>query len=128
MSNALYKQVTDQTTTSGNFVDIEGLSFYLPQAQTGANAALVTLNVPQPYVNDGTSNGIIYQIDVSGVSQATGSWTNQNSQNGRSPFTLVTLIPLNGGPQYVQAQWGAVRGATAYLGGSASLSAILVQV
>jgi hypothetical protein len=38
------------------------------------------------------------------------------------------MVPLNGGTQFVEAQWLAVRGGTAHLGGSASLSAVLVQV
>jgi hypothetical protein len=129
MANALFKQVTgDPTTTSGSFTDIEGLSFTLPAAQQDYNSALVTLNVPQPYVDGGSSNGISYQIDVNGASQIVGTWTNESSQNGRSPFTLVTMVPLNGGSQFVEAQWLSVRGGTAHLGGSASLSATLVQI
>ena len=128
MSTALYKQVTgDPTNTSGSFVDIEGLSFTLPAATSDANSALVTLNVPSPYADGGSSNGISYQIDSNGASQVTGSWTNQTSQNGRSPFTMVTLIPLNSSSQFVQAQWQSVRGGTAHLGGSATLTALLVN-
>lgn len=129
MSTALFRQVTgDPTTNSGSYTDIEDLNLILP-AQTDSNAALVTLNVPQPFADGGESNGIAYQIDVDGRSQITGTWTNQSSQNGRSPFTLVTMVPLkSGSTQFLQAQWSAVRGATVHLGGSASLSAILVQI
>lgn len=129
MTTALFKQVTgDPTTNSGSFTEIEDLNLVLP-AQTDSNAALVTLNVPQPYAVGGESNGISYQLDVDGHSQITGTWTNQNSQDGRSPFTLVTLVPLkSGSSQFLEAQWLAVRGGTAHLGGSASLSAVLVQV
>jgi hypothetical protein len=129
MGTALYRQLDgDPTTTSGSFVDIEELNFTLPAGTSDSNAALVTLNVHQPYADGGTSNGISYQIDVNGSSKAVGTWTNQNSQDGRSPFTMVTMIPLNGGSQFVQAQWLAVRGGTAHLGGSANLSAVLVQI
>lgn len=129
MPNAFFTQAsTDQTTNSGTFGDIEGLSFTLPAAQPEYNAALVTLNVSQPYVDGGDSNGISYQIDANGVSQATGAWSNQTSQNGRSPFTLVAKVPLTSGSQFLQAQWLSVRGGTAHLGGSASLSAVLVQL
>jgi hypothetical protein len=130
MSTALYKQVNgDPTTDSGSFVDIEGLSFTLPEATSDTNSALVTLNVPSPYADGGTSNGISYQIDANGSSQVTGTWTNQTSQNGRSPFTMVIMIPLSKiGSQFVQAQWLAVRGGTAHLGGSATLTALLVNV
>lgn len=129
MSTGLFKQINgDPTTTSGSYTDIENLNLILP-AQADSNAALVTLNIPQPYADGGDSNGIAYQIDVDGSSQITGAWTNQSSQNGRSPFTLVTMVPLkSGATQFVQAQWSAVRGATAHLGGSASLSAVLVQL
>ena len=129
MANALFIQVTgDPTTTSGSFTDIEGLNFTLPGSGPDSNAALITLNVPQPYAEGGEANGISYQIDVNGRSQIVGTSTSQNSQNGRSPFTMVTMVPLNGGSQFIQAQWLAVRGATAHLGGSASLSATLVQI
>jgi hypothetical protein len=128
MSTALYKQVAgDPTTTSGSYVNIEGLNFTLPHATPGFNAALVTVNIPQPYADGGTSNGIQYQIDVNGASKANGMWTNQTSQNGRSPFTMVALVPLTSATQFVQAQWLAVRNGTAHLGGSASMSALLVD-
>ena len=128
MATAIYKQVTgNQTTTSGSYVDIEGLLFKLPAASSDYNSALVTLNVPEPYATGGESNGIQYQIDVDGSSQIVGALTNQESQNGRSPFTMVTLIPLTGSQQHVQAQWLGVRGTTAHLGSSASLTGILVQ-
>lgn len=129
MSKALYKQVNgDPTTKSGSYVDIEGLNFSLPPAAAGFNSALVTLNVPQPFAEGGTSNGIEYQIDVNGASKVKGAWTNGTSQNGRSPFTMVALIPLTAIAQSVKAQWLAVRNGTAHLGGSASMSAVYVDV
>jgi hypothetical protein len=129
MSKALYKQVDgDPTTKSGSFVDIAGLDFTLPQAAAGFNSALVTLNVPQPYAEGGSANGIEYQIDVNGASKVKGAWTNGTSQNGRSPFTMVAMVPLTQAPQVVKAQWLAVREGTAHLGGSASMSAVCVDV
>ena len=128
MATAVFKQVTgDQTTTSGSYVDIEGLFLKLPAASNDFNSALVTLNVPEPYGEAGESNGIQYQIDVDGSSQIVGAFTNQTSQNGRSPFTMVAQIPLTGAQQHVQAQWLGVRGTTAHLGSSASLTGIVVQ-
>lgn len=129
MSKALYKQVDgDPTTKSGSYVDIEGLNFTLPAKADGFNSALVTLNVPQPYAEGGNANGIEYQIDVNGASKVKGAWTNGTSQNGRSPFTMVVMVPLTAIAQIVKAQWLAVREGTAHLGGSASLSAVCVNV
>jgi hypothetical protein len=125
---AFFKQVTvDQETTIDGFTDIEGLCVKLPPASSQLNAALVTLNVSEPYVEGGVSNGIRYQIDVDGHSQVVGAFTNGTSQDGRSPFTMVTLIPLTSSQQHVQAQWLALKGATAHLGSSASLSGVFVS-
>jgi hypothetical protein len=129
MASLLWKQISrDPITNGGSFVDIEGLNLQLPPSTTAANAALITLNLSQPYADGGSSNGIAYQIDVNGSSVIIGSWANGTSQNGRSPFTMITLVKLTANQQFVQAQWAGVRGTTAHLGSSASLSALLVQV
>lgn len=132
MSTALFAWASNsyQSTTSAEFVDIEGLSFPLPLAGADFNAAIVTLNVTQPYAENGTDNGIRYGItggDGNKVLVA-GEFSNQPSQSGRSPITLVTMIPLTHFPQSARAQWAAVRGATARLDGQASLSAVLVNI
>lgn len=129
MINALWKQIlSDTTTNSANYVNIPDLNFLLPPSSTNFNAALVTLNLPRPYATEGKSNGIGYQINVNGKGVLEGAWTNLNSQDGRSPFTMAMLVHLRHDQQLVEIQWLAVRGATAHLGGSASLSAILVRV
>lgn len=130
MSTALFTWTdnVNQSTTSGEFVNITGLTFSLPQATNDSNTAIVTLNVTQPYVEGGTDNGIRYRIIANDRELVTGTITNQPSQNGRSPITLVTMVSLTQSSQPVQAQWAAVRGATARLGGQASLSAILAQL
>lgn len=129
MSTAMFTSVdNDQSTGSEDFVNINDLEFILPQRADGLNAAIVTLSIAQPYVTGGTSSGILYQIIVDDESFVTGGFTNGTTQDGRSPVTLVGRLWLNENEHSVQAQWCATGGATAHLGGQASISAILVQL
>jgi hypothetical protein len=128
MTKIIYQQVNgDPTTTSSALVDIEGLNLKLPPKTSDTNNSLLIMNIPLPYGEGGDSNGIDYQIDVDGKSVAFGSFTHQVSSNGRSPMTLIASVPLTNSQQHVQGQWAGVRGTTAHLGGSASLTAILCE-
>jgi hypothetical protein len=125
----MFKNInSEQTTQGGTFSNIEELFLMLPARTASHNAALVTLNVPQPYVQGGVSNGISYQLAVEDTPLVFGAWSNQQSQDGRSPFTMQTVVPLTGQEQFLQALWAAGGGSRAHLGGNASLAAIFVEV
>ncbi len=127
---ALYAQTSGtQQTNSSTFVPIPGLTLTIPEG-VGA-AALVTLNLPNPYANGNNFPGGFFGISVNGavspvVACFTSSDQNPPNQNtGRSPTTLVISVPLMNAPQTIVAVWSGVRGSTAIIDSPASLSAIL---
>jgi hypothetical protein len=125
---ALYAQTTGtQKTNSGSFVPIPGLSFTLPEGV--GTAALVILNVPNPYASGNNFPGGTFGITVNGtVSQVQATFTYNEQQppsTGRVPTTLVVSVPLTLTAQTVAAVWFGVRGSTVIIDTPATLSAIL---
>jgi hypothetical protein len=127
---ALYAQTSGtQQTNSSTFVPIPGLTLTIPEGV--GSAALVTLNLPNPYANGNNFPGGFFGISVNGavspvVACFTSSDLNPPDQNtGRSPTTLVISVPLMNVPQAIVAVWQGVRGSNVIIDTPASLSAIL---
>ena len=125
---ALYAQTSGtQSTNSGSFVPIPGLSLTIPE---GVDAtALVILNLPMPYATGSNYPGGMVGISVDGtVSPVVGGFT-YNEQvppsTGRIPTMLVVGVPLGDTAQNVEAVWLGVRGSTVVIDTTATLSAIL---
>ena len=116
-----------QSTNSGSFVPIPGLTFQIPEGV--GDTALVILNLPMPYATGNNYPGGTLGISVNGtVSPVVASFT-YNEQNpastGRIPTTLVVAVPLSqAGPQTIQAVWYGVRGSTVIIDSPATLSAV----
>jgi Bc2l-C, N-terminal domain len=125
---ALYAQTRgNQSTNSGSFVPIPGLSLTVPEG-VGA-AALVILNVPMPYATGNNNPGGNFGVSVNGtVSPVVAAFT-YNEQvppsTGRVPTTLVVSIPLASKPQVIAAVWSGIRGSTIIIDSPATLSALL---
>jgi hypothetical protein len=125
---ALYAQTTGtQTTNSGSFVPIPGLSLTIPEGVD--TSALVILNLPMPYAIGNNYPGAAIGISVNGtVSPVVGGFTYNEPvppSTGRIPTTLVVSVPLGDNPQTVQGVWLGVRGSTVVIDTPATLSAIL---
>ena len=125
---ALYAQTTGtQTTNSGSFVPIPGLSLTVPVGVE--TSALVILNLPMPYAIGHNYPGAAIGISVNGtVSPVVGGFTYNEAippSTGRMPTTLVVSVPLGEKPQSIQAVWLGVRGSTVVIDTPATLSAIL---
>jgi hypothetical protein len=125
---ALYAQTTGtQQTNSGSFVPIPGLSLTIPQGV--GTAALVILNVPNPYASGNNFPGGTFGITVNGtVSPVQAVFTYNEQQpvsTGRVPTTLVVSVPLIDNKQTVTAVWFGVRGSTVIIDTPATLSAVL---
>jgi hypothetical protein len=125
---ALYAQTSGtQQTNSGSFVAIPGLSFKIPEGV--GTAALVILNVPNPYATGSNYPGGTFGITVDGTVspvQAVFTYNEQKPQStGRVPTTLVVSVPLAGAAQTVAAVWFGVRGSTVIIDTPATLSAVL---
>jgi hypothetical protein len=125
---ALYAQTTGkQSTNSGSFVPIPGLTFTIPEG-AGA-AALVILNVPMPYATGNSNPGGTFGVSVGGTVSPVLAGFTYNEQNppsdGRMSTTLVVSVPLAGAPQTVVGMWQGVRGSTVIIDTPATLSAIL---
>jgi hypothetical protein len=106
---------------------IPGLTITLPEG-VGA-AALVILNLPNPYAEGNNFPGAALGIAVNGtVLPEIASFTygvQQPASYNRMPTTLVVNVPLAAKPQAVQGMWYGVRGSTVIIDTPASLSAIL---
>jgi hypothetical protein len=125
---ALYAQTTGtQQTNSGSFVPISGLTFQIPEGV--GTAALVILNVPNPYSNGNNYPGGTFGINVDGTVspvQATFTYNEQKPASaGRVPTTLVVSVPLIDKKQTITAEWFGVRGSTVIIDTPATLSAVL---
>jgi hypothetical protein len=125
---ALYAQTSgDQSTNSGSFVPIPGLTLIIPE---GAGiSALVILNVPNPYARGNEYPGGTFGISVNGtVSPVTATFTYNElvpASTGRIPTTLVISVPLGIKPQTIMGMWFGVRNSTVHIDSPASLSAII---
>ena len=125
---AMYAQTSGtQSTTSGSFVAIPGLSITLPEGVD--TTAIVILNLPNPYAQGNNFPGGMLGISVNGtVSPVQASFT-YNEQNpistGRIPTTLVVGVPLGQKAQTVQGVWFGVRGSKVIIDSPATLTAIL---
>jgi hypothetical protein len=119
---ALYAQTSgNQSTNSGSFVPIPGLSLTIPEG-AGA-AALIILNVPMPYATGNNNPGGNFGVSVNGsVSPVVAGFP---PSDGRVPTTLVVSIPLASKAQVIAAVWSGVRGSTVRIDSPATLSAIL---
>jgi hypothetical protein len=127
---ALYAQTSGtHQTNSGTFVPIPGLSLTLPEGV--GTAAIVVLNVPNPYAKGNNFPGGTFGISVNGTVspvQAVFTYNEQHPQTtGRIPTTLVVGVPLTQvkGGQKVQAVWLGVRGSTVIMDTPSTLSALL---
>jgi mannose-binding lectin len=125
---ALYAQTSgNQTTNSGSFVPIPGLSLTIPEGV--GTSALVIVNLPLPYATGNDYPGANVGISVNGTVSpvyAGFTYSQQTPQSfGRMPTTLVVSVPLANSPQTVVAVWAGVRGSTVIIDTPATLSAIL---
>jgi mannose-binding lectin len=124
---ALYAQTSGtQSTNSGTFVSIPGLTLTIP---AGVNdAALVVVNLPNPYATGNNYPGAVVGISVDGtVSPVQACFTYSEQQMpfpGRVPTTLVVSVPLTNNPQTVNAVWYGVRGSTVIIDSPATMSAV----
>lgn len=125
---ALYAQTSGtQSTNSGSFVPIPGLSLTLPEGV--GTSALVILNLPMPYAQGNDYPGGTVGITVNGTASGVAASFTYNEQapssTGRVPTTLVVSVPLAGAPQTIAGVWYGVRGSTVIIDSPATLSAIL---
>jgi len=125
---AIYAQSSgSQYTNSASFVAIPGLTVSIPEGV--GTAALVILNVPNPYATGNNTPGGTFGISVnSTVSPVQATFTYNEvapTNTGRIPTTLVVSVPLINAAQTVTAMWFGVRGSTVHIDTPATLSAIL---
>ena len=127
-----------QTTNTGAWNDIVGLTLTLPKSSGDEKFALVTLNVPNPYAKGNDYPGCNFAIHASvpgssGHLKPVGCFTSFNKvadpataiSSGRVPVTVVGRVMLHKDhPTLIQGQWQSVRGATAVLDTAASISAV----
>ena len=124
----LYAQTSGkQSTNSGSFVPIPGLSLTIPE---GAGlSALVILNAPMAYAIGNNTPGANFGVAVDGtVSPVVAGFTYNDEvppSTGRVPTTLVLSVPLSDKPQTIVAVWSSVRGSTVVIDTPATLSVIL---
>jgi mannose-binding lectin len=128
MIMSIYAQTSGkQSTNSGSFVPIPGLSITIPEG-VGASA-LIILNLPMPYATGNDYPGGNVGISVNGtVSSVVGGFTygvQTPASFNRMPTTLVVNVPLANKAQTVAAVWSGVRGSTVIIDTPATLSAIL---
>lgn len=124
----LYAQTSGtQTTNASSPVPMPGLSIQVPEGVD--DAALIILNVPNPYAEGNNYPGGWFGISVDGKILAPyASFTYgepQPASFNRMPTTLVALVPLTTSVQTVQAVWQGIRGSTVIIDSPASLSGIL---
>jgi hypothetical protein len=108
-------------------VPIPGLSLTIPEGVEAA--ALVILNLPNPFATGNNNPGGIFGITVDGaLSPVVASFTYSEQAPltpGRIPTTLVVSVPLTNAAQSIVAVWFAVRGSTVIIDSPATLSALL---
>ncbi|HLJ90807.1 MAG TPA: hypothetical protein VKZ53_28640 [Candidatus Angelobacter sp.] len=127
-TTCIYATIKQAQTNSGEFVNLPGLSFELPPHNAEFSAALVTLCVPNSYSNGNNNPGTSFNLDLNGISVASGSYTSgMQTDNGRKPFTLVVKVQLQAQTTFLQAQWATVRGGPSIIDSFCSLSALLCK-
>jgi hypothetical protein len=123
----VYAVTGGQSTNSGSFVPIPGLTLTLPGGVD--TMAIVTLNLPNPYATGSDYPGGTFGITVDGALspvQAVFTYNEQVPQStGRIPTTLVVGVPLTQATQTVQAVWFGVRGSTVITDTPSTLSAMI---
>jgi hypothetical protein len=124
----LYAQTSGtHTTDSGSFVPIPGLSITIPEGV--GIAALVVLNVPNPFAQGNDFPGATFGISVAGaISPVVAVFTYNEKippSTGRIPTTLVISVPLTNKKQEVLAMWSGVRGSKVIIDSPATLSGII---
>jgi hypothetical protein len=121
-------QCGSQTTNSGSWTAMTGLTLTLPQGV--AETALVILNVPNPYATGSNFPGGNFGIQVNSTVQSAFASFTYNEQvppsTGRIPTTLTVAVPLSSsGTTAITAVWAGVRGSTVHIDSPAVLSAII---
>ena len=116
-----------QSTNSGTFVQIPGLTLTLPEG-VGVSA-LVILNLPMPYAEGNNYPGGTLGISVNGtVSPIQASFTYNEANppsTGRIPTTLVVPVPLAPTKQTIQGMWYGVRGSKVIIDSPSTLTAVV---
>lgn len=137
--NFLYVDTTATLsyTTYVGPTPIPGLELTLPAASTAYNAAVVTLNMPNLYMNQPTARTpmsatlqVIAPSSPQGLVSATGEIgcdTTNISTSAKKPITIVVAVPLGTVAQPVTAEWASNGSSTVNTETFASLSAILVR-
>ena len=124
----LYAQTSgNQSTNSGSFAPIPGLSITIPEGV--GETALVIVNLPNPYATGNNNPGGVIGITINGTVSPVQACFTYNEQvppsTGRVPTTLVVGVPLVTAAQTINAVWYGVRGSTVIIDSPATLSAIL---
>jgi hypothetical protein len=113
-------------TKAGQFTPIPGLKLAMPEGVDVA--ALVVLNLPNPYAEGSDYPGALLGVAVNGKPlPAIASFTYgvaQPASSNRMPTTLVVSVPLSINPQTVEGLWCGVRGSTVIIDTPSSLSVI----
>jgi mannose-binding lectin len=116
-----------QSTSSGTFVHIPGLTLPLPEGV--GISALIILSVPNPFAQGTDFPGGTFGIAVNGAVspvQATFTYNEKVPQStGRVPTTLVVAVPLTTTKQEIQGMWFGVRGSKVIIDTPATLSVIV---
>ncbi len=126
-----------QTTGSG-FVPITGLEFTLPCAVPATPsqviAAVVTLDVPNPYATGTDTPGGCFAVFVNDqMINVPACFTYDATipeHFGRKPTTLVVKInlPTSGPPLTIKGEWQALRGSVVNMDTTSTLSAVIAPV
>jgi hypothetical protein len=127
-----YAQTTAPlATSSSTSLPIPGLIIMLPAATAAEKEAVITLNMPNVFLEGtpvgGTRGGEV-SVFVGATSVAAAQISDDNTAlpgDGRKATTIVVKVPLRSAPQRVQAEWNGVRATTIHTDTFASLSAIL---
>src|ERR1700722_3856144 len=116
---------------------IPGLSLNLPAASKQFNTALVTLNMPNLYMNQPTAKNpmsatfqVVAPFAPGGLITATGEIGCDTTGIGTSAkklMTIVVAVPLGTVAQAVTAEWASNGSSTVNTDTFASLSAVLVR-
>jgi hypothetical protein len=137
--NFLYADTTAvlSYTTFVGLTPIPGLSLNLPAASKEFNTAVVTLNMPNLYMNHPTAKTpmsatfqVVAPMAPTGLLTATGEIgcdTIGIATSAKKVMTIVVAVPLGTAAQSVMAEWASNGSSTVNTDTFASLSAILVR-